>query len=78
MTKQEKEQALLRLWLNHKYWDSSCEDEAIDWSNHSNHSLDTAQEIADYVEWRAKLEKVCKELSHLVRSIQYQELSEIF
>ena len=78
MTKQEKEQALLVMWLNHKYWNSCCDDEAIDWSNHSNKSLDSISEIADYVQWREKLKQVCTELSKLVGGRYYKDLPEIF
>lgn len=78
LKKEEKEQKLLKMWLEHKYWGSCCEDEAIDWCNHSSKTLDTISEIADYVEWRKQLERVCKELSQLVQGRYYQELSTIF
>jgi len=76
--KEENEQKLLEMWLDHKYWGSCCDDEAIDWSNHSTNKLESISEIVDYVEWRSKLAQTCKELSKLVQSRYYQELSTIF
>lgn len=75
---EEKEQKLLKMWLDHKYWNSCCEDEAIDWCNHGTQSLDSVKEVADYVEWRKQLAQTCAKLSTLVSSKYYSELPGVF
>ena len=73
MNKKEKEQLLLRIWLRHKYWQSCCEDEALDWCNHSEKSLDSVEEIVDYTEWRNKVEALVSQLKKLVESRYFTE-----
>lgn len=66
------------MWISRKYTDSCCLDEAIDWCNHGEKSLDNINEIAEYVQWREELKQVCSKLSKLLERRYYQELSEIF
>ena len=73
MDKKEKEQLLFKMWLSHKYWRSCCEDEAIDWCNHSDKSLDSIGEITDYVEWRDKVKHRVLKLKELVEPRYFTE-----
>lgn len=78
MEKKEKEQKLLKMWMTHKYWASCCEDEAIDWCNHPDAKLESAEEVAEYVEWRAKVKSLCTQLKDKVEARFFSDLAEIF
>lgn len=53
MAKEKKElsktEQLMRAWFAYNYWNSCCEDEAIDWSQHGFNL--SATELEAFLEW---------------------------
>lgn len=76
MTKQqEKDQRLLHLWFSRKYWASCCEDEAIDWSQHSDKL--NMEELSEFLKWRDNVLKAARELNKYISITDFSKISEL-
>lgn len=75
--REQEEKILLHMWLSHKYWDSCCLDEAIDWSNHQE-KLDDYKEVADYIAWREQVKSLTLQLHKLINVVDFEKISHLF
>lgn len=79
MAKEKKElsktEKLMRAWFSYNYWNSCCEDEAIEWSQHDFNL--SAKELEAFLEWRDNLVAAKKALSKCVSSTDYDKLNKI-
>lgn len=73
--KQKKTQSLLELWFSKKYWDSCCEDEAIDWSQHDNKL--NLNELTEFLEWRDSVLAAANALSKCISTRDFVKIAEL-
>ena len=68
---------LIDAWLLYKYWNSCCEDEAIDWCNHQGNYQLTPNEMEEFIAWRDAMKKIKEAVSKHLSSQLYNNLGEI-
>ena len=68
---------LIDAWLLCKYWNSCCEDEAIDWCNHQGNYQLTPNEMEEFMAWRDAMKKIKEEISKHLSPQLYNNLGEI-
>ena len=73
----ENTKKLIDAWLLHKYWESCCLDEAIDWCNHQGNYQLTPDEMEEFMAWRDAMKKIKNELSKHISYSSYNNLGEI-
>lgn len=67
---------LVKIWFNYKYCISSCEDEALDWSQHDL-NLDI-KELEEFIIWRDNLIKAKKAVSACIPSVMIDKFPTIY
>lgn len=75
MANKEKNEKLVKAWARHKYWQSSCVDEAIDWSNGITHF--DANDMVDFLDWVTKLREIRQSLRGVLSPMEYEELKDL-
>ena len=68
---------LIDAWLQYKYWNSCCEDEAIDWCNHQGNYQLAPNEIEEFIAWRDAMKKIKEAISKHLSPQLYNNLGEI-
>ena len=68
---------LIEAWLTHKYWESCCLDEAIDWCNHQGNYNLTPNEMEEFIAWRDAMKKSKEDISKHLSFQSYNNLGEI-
>ena len=68
---------LIDTWLLYKYWNSCCEDEAIDWCNHQGNYQLTPNEMEEFIAWRDAMKKIKENISKHLSPQLYNNLGEI-
>ena len=72
-----KTKTLIDAWIIHKYDNSCCIDEAIDWCNHHGNYHLTPDEMEEFMTWRDAMKKIKNELSKHLSPQLYNKLEEI-
>lgn len=72
-----KTKTLIDAWLLYKYWNSCCEDEAIDWCNHQGNYQLTPDEMGEFIAWRDAMKKIKENISKHLSPQLYNNLDEI-
>ena len=72
-----KTKTLIDAWLLYKYWNSCCEDEAIDWCNHQGNYQLTPNEMEEFIAWRDAMKKIKENISKHLSPQLYNNLGEI-
>lgn len=75
-TAPSKTQQLLETWFTYKYWNSGCEDEAIDWLQHPL-ELDL-KELEEFLAWREDLIQVKKAVAKCLNPMQLVKFGDIY
>ena len=75
MTKNTKK--LIEAWLTHKYCESCCLDEAIDWCNHQGNYQLTSDEMEEFIAWRDDMKEIKNKLYKCLNPQLYNKLEEI-
>lgn len=68
---------LIDAWLLYKYWNSCCEDEAIDWCNHQGNYQLTPNEMEEFIAWMDAMKKIKEVVSKHLSPQLYNNLGEI-
>ena len=68
---------LIDAWLLYKYWNSCCEDEAIDWCNHQGNYQLTPNEMEEFMAWIDAMKKIKEDISKHLSFQSYNNLGEI-
>lgn len=72
-----KTKTLIDAWIIHKYYNSCCIDEAIDWCNHQDNYQLTPDEMKEFTAWKDDMKKIKNELSKHISYSSYNNLVEI-
>lgn len=72
-----KTKTLIDAWIIHKYDNSCCIDEAIDWCNHQGNYQLTPDEMEEFMAWRDAMKKIKEDISKHLSPQLYNNLGEI-
>ena len=72
-----KTKTLIDAWIIHKYDNSCCIDEAIDWCNHQGNYQLTPSEMEEFMTWRDAMKKIKKDISGHLSPLLYNKLEKI-
>lgn len=72
-----KTKTLIDAWIIHKYDNSCCIDEAIDWCNHQGNYQLTPDEMEEFMAWRDVMKKIKEDISKHLSFQSYNNLGEI-
>ena len=72
-----KTKTLIDAWIIHKYDNSCCIDEAIDWCNHQGNYQLTPDEMEEFMAWRDAMKKIKNEMSKHLNPSLYNHLVDI-
>ena len=72
-----KTKTLIDAWIIHKYDNSCCIDEAIDWCNHQGNYQLTPDEMEEFMAWRDAMKKIKNEISKHLNPSLYNHLVDI-
>ena len=72
-----KTKTLIDTWIIHKYDNSCCIDEVIDWCNHQGNYQLTPDEMEEFMAWRDAMKKIKNEVSKHLNPSLYNHLVDI-